>query len=253
MFRNAIVRSPSPSIINGLSTAGLGKPDYEKALGQHSEYLRILRSLGLKVRVLEANIQMPDSVFIEDVALCTKKCAVVTSPGAESRQPETNGLRQILQEYYVNVEEIRSPGTLEAGDVMMADNHFFIGISERTNIQGADQLINILENYGMTGSRVPVGEMLHLKSGISFLGNNTILAAGEFTDREEFASFKRICIDDDEKYAANSLWINGTVIVPAGFPETRDKIEKAGYPTIVTDVSEFRKVDGGLSCLSLRF
>jgi dimethylargininase len=253
MFRNAIVRLPSPSIINGLATADLGKPDYELALEQHSEYVRILSSLGIKVKVLEANIQMADSVFIEDVALCTSACAIVTSPGAVSRQPETVGLKQVLQEYYANVEEIRFPGTLEAGDVMMADNHFFIGISDRTNTEGADQLISILKKYGMTGSKVSVGKMLHLKSGISFLGNNTILSAGEFKGRKEFSSFDRIDIDNDEIYAANSLWINGTVIVPAGFPKTREKIEKAGYPTIVTDVSEFRKVDGGLSCLSLRF
>ena len=130
---------------------------------------------------------------------------------------------------------------------------YFIGISSRTNSAGAEQLIKILNKYGMEGITIPLKSMLHLKSGVSYLENNNLLVAGEFANNKEFPNFNRILVKPDELYAANSLWINDKVIVPEGFPETRKKIEKAGYETIVLDVSEFRKVDGGLSCLSLRF
>jgi len=253
MFKNALVRTPSESIINGLSTSGLGKPVYSPALEQHRKYTQTLRSIGLNVRVLPAQESFPDSTFIEDVALCTPQCAIITSPGAESRRGETEGMKEVLHGYYSAIEEIVFPGTLEAGDVMMAGKHFFIGISNRTNNAGADQLIDILLRYNLTGSKVPLNKMLHLKSGVSYLENNILLAAGEFRNDKIFDKFTRIEVDDDESYAANSLWINGKVIVADGFPKTRTKIEKAGFETISLDVSEFRKVDGGLSCLSLRF
>jgi dimethylargininase len=136
---------------------------------------------------------------------------------------------------------------------MMVGTHFYIGISNRTNIAGANQLIDILVRFNMTGSKVPLSKMLHLKSGVSYLENNILLKAGEFRNNKIFDNFSGIEIEDDENYAANSLWVNGKVIVAEGFPKTRAKIEKAGFETIILDVSEFRKVDGGLSCLSLRF
>lgn len=253
MFRNAIVRVPCRGIRDGLTTSSLGKPDYLKALEQHSIYTRTLTQCGLDVKVLAEKDLFPDSTFIEDVALCTPQFAVITNPGAESRRGEIQGIREVLEEYYSHIEEITLPGTLEAGDVMMTGNHYFIGISNRTNNEGADQLIKMLEHNGMTGLKVPLEKMIHLKSGVSYLDNDDMLVSGEFINNKVFERYNRIRIDEDESYASNSLWINGKVLVPAGFPETKIKIEKAGYETIVLDVSEFRKVDGGLSCLSLRF
>jgi dimethylargininase len=253
MFRNAIVRIPCRGIKDGLTTSSLGKPDYKKSLSQHSEYIHKLKQLGLNVNILAQNEKFPDSTFIEDVAICTQECAVITNPGAESRRDEITGMRQVLENHYDQIEEIKSPGTLEGGDVMMVETHCFIGISDRTNIQGAEQLIKILGKYGMTGSIVMLNKMLHLKSGVSYLENNKMLVCGEFIGNKIFGKFDRILIEDNESYAANSLWINDRVLVPDGFPETRKKIEKAGYETIVLDMSEFRKIDGGLSCLSLRF
>jgi dimethylargininase len=253
MFRNAIVRLPCKDIKDGLTSTSLEKPDYQKALEQHSKYTMTLRQSGLEVKVLPENDLFPDSVFIEDVALCTPDFAVITNPGADSRRGEILGIREALKEFYNIIEEISFPGTLEAGDVMMADNQYFIDISKRTNIEGADQLIKILEKHKMTGSKVYLQKMLHLKSGVSYLDNNNMLVCGEFINNKLFEGYNRIEIDEDESYAANSLWINGRILVPEGFPLTRNKIEKAGYKTIALDVSEFRKVDGGLSCLSLRF
>ncbi len=253
MFKYSIVRTPAWSIINGLRSSDTGQPDYMLALEQHSTYTATLKRLGLEVKILPPLEKYPDSTFIEDVALCTKKCAVITSPGAESRRGETESLYTVLLGYYKNIEKITLPGTVETGDIMMDGDHFFIGISKRTNIEGADQMIRILEKNGMTATKVPLKNMLHLKSGVSFLENNTLLVAGEFKQTEVFKKFKRILVDEEESYAANSLWINGKVLVPEGFPKTRKKIESAGFETIILDVSEFRKVDGGLSCLSLRF
>lgn len=253
MFKNAIVRKPCPEMIDGLSTVSLGKPDYLKALDQHGKYMEALRSCGLKLHVLDADPMFPDSTFIEDVALCTALCAIIANPGAVSRKGEKKGMKGVLRSWYDRIEAIEAPGTLEAGDVMMVGSHFYIGQSGRTNLEGALQLIRILEKYRMTGSVVPLRQMLHLKSGASYLEKNNLLVCGELINHPDFEKFNTIEVDPEETYAANSLWINGSVLVPEGFPKTRDQIEKLGYRTISLDVSEFRKLDGGLSCLSLRF
>jgi len=253
MFKNAIVRRPCPEMIHGLTTATLGNPDYGIALEQHTNYIKALQSCGLDVHVLEADSRFPDSTFVEDVALCTSACAIIANPGAPSRNGEQTEMKTVLQSYYDNIETIESPGTLDAGDVMMTGRHFYIGISERTNIEGADQLLGILGKYDMSGEKVPLNDMLHLKSRISFLEQENILVSSEFMNHPAFRKFYKIEVDPDERNAANSLWINNTVLVPAGFPKTRNKIEQARYKTITLEVSEFQKLDGGLSCLSLRF
>jgi dimethylargininase len=253
MFKQTIVRLPGPEMIRGLSSASLGKPDLGKALDQHEAYVKTLQSCGLEVRVLEADARFPDGCFVEDVALCTPVCAIVTNPGAPSRNAEKLLMEPLLREYYGQVESITAPGTLDAGDVMMVGKHYFIGISERTNQEGADQLIRILGLHGMSGSKIPLHTMLHLKSGVSYLENNQLLVSGEFVGHPAFAGFEQMVVETDESYAANSLWVNSRVLVPAGFPKTLELIKRAGYDTTVLDMSEFRKLDGGLSCLSLRF
>lgn len=253
MMQQAIVREPCPEMIYGLTKASMGSPDYQKALDQHAAYVEALRSCGLKVLVLEPDSEFPDSTFVEDVALCTSEFAVITNPGAPSRNGERVGMRVVLDSFFDRLESIESPGKLDAGDVLMTGNHFFIGISERSNHQGADQLIRILEKYKCTGEKVPLAQMLHLKTGVSYLENNLLLVSGEFQDHPSFKEFRKIGIHPEEAYAANSLWVNDRVLVPKGFPMTRKAIEEAGYQTLVLDVSEFQKLDGGLSCLSLRF
>ena len=235
------------------SSPANGKPDYRRALEQHQAYVNMLRNCGLEVRVLEADPRFPDSVFVEDVALCTTEGAILTNPGAPSRNGEKLEMKLILESHYKRIDSIEPPGTLDAGDVMMVGKHVYIGISQRTNNAGALQLIRILEDYGMSASTVPLYKMLHLKSGLSYLEQNHLLISGEFIDHPSFKDFHKIEVPPEESYAANSLWINSTVLVPAGYPLTLGKIEQAGYRTRVLDVSEFQKLDGGLSCLSLRF
>ncbi|MGD8306879.1 MAG: arginine deiminase family protein [Ignavibacteria bacterium] len=253
MFTKAIVRTPCRNLVNGLTSANLELPDYNKAIEQHENYIKALQLCELEVQILEADENYPDSTFVEDTALLTPYCAVITNPGATTRKGETPYIKTVIEHYYSNIEFIKEPGTLEAGDVMMVGNHFYVGLSGRTNIEGAKQLIRILNSYSMSGSLVNVNDNLHLKSGVSYLENNILLAAGEFLNEPEFSNFNIINIDDDECYAANSLWVNNTVLVPSGFPKARDLIKTAGYKIIEVDVSEFQKLDGGLSCLSLRF
>ncbi len=252
-FTKAIVRTPCKSLEAGITTAKLGKPNILSALPQHQSYIIALKNCGLEVIILKADENYPDSTFVEDTALLTPKCAIITNPGAPSRKGEITEIKKVSLSLYGNVEEIKDPGTVEAGDVMMVEDHYYIGLSERTNFSGASQLIKILDKYGMTGSTISLEKVLHLKSGVSYLGNNNLLVSGEFITKTEFRKFNLILVDDDESYAANSLWINDNVIVPQGFPKTKKKIEELGYKIIEVDVSEFRKLDGGLSCLSLRF
>jgi len=254
MFKNTIVRRPGRSLVNGIaSTPELGKPDYGLAIKQHNAYIEVLRFCGVKVTVLQADERFPDSCFVEDVAVCTKKFAMITNPGASSRKGEEKEIVGVIKKFYNNLEYIKEPGIFEGGDVMMVKDHFYIGLSSRTNREGARQLIKTLEKYGISGSIVEMSEMLHLKSGLAYLENNVLLVAGEFVNKLEFKGFNKIIIDEDEIYSANCIRVNDYVLLPAGYPKTKEKIETAGFKTIVVDTSEYRKINGGLSCLSLRF
>jgi dimethylargininase len=252
-FKNALVREPCPNLTQGLSTAGLGRPDYEKALAQHDAYVVALRYCGLEVMVLEADDRFPDSVFIEDTAVVSDKTAIITRPGAPSRQGEEAAVAKALKKFQKHMESITAPGTLEGGDVFKAEDHFYIGVSARTNAEGARQLAAILRKYGYSATPIPLRDVLHLKTGVAYIENNRLLAGGEFLDHPLLAGFEIVPIAADEAYAANSVWINGRVLVPAGFDKTRRTVERLGYEAVPVEVSEFRKLDGGLSCLSLRF
>ena len=253
MFKKAIVRTPCQAMINGLTSANLGLPDFKKALVQHQDYIAALKECGLEVTILDADENFPDSTFVEDVALLTPFCAIITNPGAATRQQEIQSMIPVIKDFYKDIEFIQAPGTVEAGDIMMVADHYYIGLSARTNQAGAEQMINILEKYKMTGSVVSLTEVLHLKTGLGYLENNNLMASGEFLTKAEFQQYNLLEVDRDEAYAANSVWVNDIVLTPKGFPKTKKRIEAAGYIVREVDVSEFQKIDGGLSCLSLRF
>ena len=255
MFKNVIVRRPSRSLINGITSAPeLGKPDYEKAMQQHDDYIAALKYCGVNVTLLPAMEEYPDSCFVEDVAVVTEKCAIITNPGAPTRNGEKAYIVDAIKQFYPE-ERIHyiTEGTIEGGDVMMVGTHFYVGMSERTNEAGFKQFARYLAQYGMTATPVTMREMLHLKTGAVYLSDGNLLAAGEFLDSEVFEAFHRIEVPEDEAYAANSLWMNGKVIVPAGYPRMESIIRGLGYEVVIVDTSEYRKIDGGLSCLSLRF
>lgn len=256
MFQHAIVKIPCKAMINGITDhPELGTPDYEKALAQHAAYVEALKQCGVDVTVLPADEQYPDSCFVEDPAIVTKYCAVITNPGAPSRKGEIAAMAPVLEQFYPKdkIFHITDPGTLEGGDVMMCGDTFYVGQSARTNAEGIRQLGEILGQFGCKVVAVPLTEVLHLKTGVVYLENNNLLTAGEFCTKPAFASYHKVEIPADEAYAANCIWMNGTVIVPAGYPTVQAAVESLGYPVLVCDTSEFRKIDGGLSCLSLRF
>ncbi|MDR1068728.1 MAG: N(G),N(G)-dimethylarginine dimethylaminohydrolase [Clostridiales Family XIII bacterium] len=256
MFKNAIVKRPGKSLSEGITSAPeLGKPIYELAVKQHDAYIEALKATGVTVTELEADERYPDSCFVEDTAVITRKCAISTNPGAGTRNGEALEMLPTLRKFFAeeDIEYIKAPGTLEGGDVMMVGDHFYVGRSARTNEEGIRQFIAILESRGLSGSEVPLEHVLHLKTGVNYIENNTMLVSGEFVDKPDFAKFDKILIPEDEAYAANCIWMNGKVIVPEGYPVTTERIRAAGYEVIVTDTSEYKKIDGGLSCLSLRF
>jgi dimethylargininase len=240
-------------MIHGLTRAKLGPPQYEKALRQHEQYINALKQCGLDIILLDADSRYPDSTFVEDTVVLTPRCAVISRPGAASRRGEIEDMKKLVSHYFKDIREIRSPGTLDAGDVMEADGHYFIGISSRTNRAGAQQLQLFLREFGYGSSLIPLKNLLHLKSGVASLGNNRLVIVESLVTYEDFRKYDLIVVNNREQYAANCLWINGFVLVADGFPETCRNIEKAGFKVFPLDVSEFQKLDGGLSCLSVRF
>lgn len=256
-FKNIIARRPGRSIVDGITmNPQLGKVDYNNCLKQHDDYLKILNEIGLDVYVIPADDRFPDSVFIEDAAVLTDKFALITNPGAQSRNGEKTEIAAHVAQFYSpqHIHYIQHPGTLDGGDVMMIDNDFYVGLTERTNQAAIDQMKEIFKPYGYNVIAVPVKEGLHLKSSVSYLEHNNLLITSDLADNPLFDKFNKILVPDDEKYCANSIWLNDTVIVPTGYPKTLELIKKLNmYNVVLCDTSEIRKLDGGLSCTSLRF
>ena len=253
MFTTAIVRTPCPEIVSGLTNSNLGTIDYQKALNQHQKYIEALQSCDVEVNILDSDSDFPDSVFVEDTAICLDDYAIITRPGAPSRRDETYGISNVLSLFLSKIDEIKSPGTLDGGDVLKVEDHYYIGLSERTNEKGADQLIRFLENQGKSASKLLVTKSLHLKSSLSYLGNNNLLAYGKLAKNKAFKKLNVIEVAEEEAYAANAIQVNGKVILPAGYRDTKAKIKALGYKVKEVKVSEFQKVDGSVTCLSLLF
>jgi len=254
-YSNAIVKRPGKSIVEGITTADLGSPNYELAIIQHNKYIEALKKAGLDVTLLEADEDYPDSVFVEDAAIVTDDFAVITNPGAESRKGEIEAVEIAIKDFYpvTKIHRIESPGTLDGGDVMQVGNSLYIGLSDRTNRDGAQQLSKIAVGYGYKTIDIEIDGLLHLKSGVSYIGDNTVLMTGYFLGEPNLMKYNQIIFGESEAYAANSVRVNDYLIIPAGYSMAREKLEAAGFKLITLDVSEFRKLDGGLSCLSLRF
>jgi dimethylargininase len=252
MFTYALVRKPSPNFSKGLTTSLLGTPSYTLIKKQHDAYVEALGKLGLEVMILDSQPDYPDAYFVEDTAVVTPEIAVITIPGAISRQGEQTSIEPVLSRFR-KIEKIQAPGTVDGGDVLMAGDRFFIGVSERTNTEGARQLGTILESYGYVWDTISVGEGLHLKSSINYVGNNTLLLTAPFKNLSYFDSYDKIILEETDVYAANTLWVNDSLIMPEGFPAAKEKLSRVGMPIIQLDVSEVAKMDGGLTCLSLRF
>jgi len=250
LYTRAIVRRPGRNFANGITTSSLGRPDFRKALEQHAAYCEALIRCGVELTVLDADERYPDGCFVEDTAVVNSRVKVISRPGAATRRGEEEAIAQVLAGYGP-MEAITAPGTMEGGDILRAENHYFIGISERTNTEGASQLSEILLKHGFTTSVIRVEAGLHLKSDIAYLGNGNFISTPVFSQVAHPAN--TIILDPEEYYSANCLRVNDYLLVAKGFPKSKKKILELGYNIIELDMSEFRKMDGGLTCLSLLF
>lgn len=256
MFKHAIVRLPGANFADGLTREDLGQPSLPQVMAQHAHYCQALRDCGLGLTTLPADPAYPDGTFVEDTAVLLPNAAILTRPGAASRLGEVAAIADALRAHYPTLANIEAPGTVDGGDICEAGQHVFIGLSHRTNEEGAAQLARWLVAQGYSSSTVDVrgvGSILHLKSGIAWLGDGRLLVIPELAASEAFHGFEIVRTDADEAYAANAIRVNDAVLMASGFPRLQSQLEALGYRCLALDMSEYRKMDGGLSCLSLRF
>lgn len=256
-FAKVIIRTPASSFAQGQKTVDLGEPDYQKALAQHEGYRVALTACGAAVTVLPPLEAYPDAQFVEDSAVLTDHCAIMAYSGAPSRMGEAQEMLKHLQTEFEDIHFISGEGRLDGGDVLKLDNHYYIGISRRTNPAGAEQLASILKLHGYTHTIVDIRQVpriLHLTTGMTCLGDNTVLVCTELRNRVEFSGRRVLEVPvAEENYAANCIRMNDHVIFAACFDQTAEVVERAGYDLVSIPISEFMKMDGGLSCLSLRY
>lgn len=256
-FSRAIVRPPARNFADGLTTVDLGTPDVDSALAQHAAYCDALVRQGIRLIELPADARYPDSTFVEDTALILPgRSAIFMRPGAASRLGEVDAMRGAILRYFLGTPEIEAPGTVDAGDVCEVGSHAFIGLSHRTNEDGAAQLADWLRINKVSSTTVDIRNtpgILHLKSGVTALDEKRLLAIDALAERAEFAGYEVLRVPPGEEYAANCVRVNDVVFLADGYPGTAAMLVEAGYTLELLEMSEFAKMDGGLSCLSLRF
>jgi len=249
----AITRKVSPALACcELSFVPRQPIDLALACQQHSAYERMLESLGARVLSLPAEPDLPDSIFVEDPAIVLDELAVMLSPGVESRRKEVDSLVKALEPYRP-LARIALPGTLEGGDILRLGRKLFVGVTRRSNAEGIRQLAATVAPHDYEVVSVPVHGCLHLKSAVTCLGRNTLLANREWFDPAPFCGVKWLRVAPEEPQAANALAIGDTVIFPASFPRTRERLEQAGFKVASLDISELQKAEAGLTCSSLIF
>jgi dimethylargininase len=249
----AITRSVSPSI-NQCELTNLARVpiNLERAATQHRQYEETLKSIGVKVFSLPAEQDLPDAVFVEDVAIVLDECAVLTRPGADSRRPEVQSVARALAPYR-NLSTIQAPGTVDGGDVLKAGKTIYVGLSGRSNQSAIDQMQTFLAPFGYTVRGVPVNGCLHLKSEVTQVTADTLLVNPTWVEPNNFFRMKFIEVDPSEEYAANAMMVAETVVYQPAFPKTRLRLEAAGIHPLLVDQSELAKAEGALTCCSLIF
>jgi dimethylargininase len=251
-FQHAILRRPGPNLGAGLTNAEIGVPDHRRALGQHTRYIEALERAAVHVTVLDALPDFPDAYFVEDVAIVTPEVTVLARPGAAERRGEEACMEPVLARIRP-IERIREPGCLDGGDVLIVGRRVLVGLSSRTNEHGARQLLDILARHSYRGETIQVGGGLHLKSSVNLVAEDTVIVTRQLAQHSALGGMGCILTPDGEEYCANALRVNDCLLVPSGFPGTRARLETLDVTIVELDVSEMRKMDGGLTCLSLRF
>jgi len=252
-FTHAIVRQPAKSIIRGLRAVDIGSPDYDQMISDHKDYVDALISAGVAVINLTALDKFPDGQFVEDTALCLPKAAILMRPGAPSRLGEVNEIAPKLRELFEDVYEIDNPGHIEGGDILVTGKEILVGRSARTDENGVRQLSEIVIPLGYVIREVfTPPEILHFKTDCSLLGPDEILSTKRLQASGCFEGYRVINVADGEEAAANAIRVNDYVLMPDGFPQTKAILEGHGYKVKVINNTECAKLDGGMSCLSLR-
>jgi dimethylargininase len=249
----AITRAVSPAIVNCQLTFVARQPiDLAKAQQQHRDYELLLRNTGARVVSLPAEPALPDSMFVEDPAIVLDELAIILPLGTELRRAEGVTLALALAKFR-KLAYIQLPGTMEGGDILRVGRKLFAGLSTRTNTEGVRQLAVILEPHRYEVIGVPVTGCLHLKSAVTYIGRNTLLANRAWFDTTPISGFDWIDVCPEEPHAANALALGEAVILPASFPRTRARLEAAGFQVTPLDISELQKAESGLTCSSLLF
>lgn len=252
-FSHAIVRQPAKSIVKGLRAVDIGSPDYDQMICDHNDYVEALVSAGVKVISLTALDKFPDGQFVEDTALCLPEAVILMRPGAPSRLGEVCEIEPQLRDLFKAVYEIGNPGHIEGGDILVTSKEILVGRSARTDEEGVRQLTEIVTPLGYVIREVfTPPEILHFKTDCSLLGTDEILSTKRLQASGCFDGYKVVNVADGEEAAANAIRVNDYVIMPSGFPQTKAVLEDHGYKVKVINNTECAKLDGGMSCLSLR-
>ncbi len=253
-FTHAIVRKPGAGVIDGLRAVDTGAPDFGQFQRDHATYISLLKSTGAGVSELDALDNFPDSVFVEDSALCLPEVAIAMRPGAPSRLGEAAIMAPVLSGYYHEVLSIEGPGFIDGGDILVTEREILVGKSARTDAAGIAELRSLTSrwDYSVREVQTPAG-VLHFKTDCSLMDEETVLTTKRLSDTGCFDGYRTINTADGEEAAANAIRFNELVIMPSGFPKTADKLSAAGYTVREVGNTEAAKLDGGMSCLSLRF
>ena len=247
--KHAIVR-PVPDSYDRCIRTNRDKIDVALAKRQHAEYCQALQKLGLSLTWIRGDNALPDSCFVEDTAVVFGEKAVICNMAAKSRANEVAEVAKAMSELK-ETYRIKPPATIDGGDVLRVDDRVLVGISARTNLHAVRQLKKILENSGMKVVPVKVHKVLHLKSACTYLGNGVVILSRGCFDTKVLQGLGKIFVPKGEEYAADCLAVNGTVLIAKGHAETRKLVEKEGFRVEELEISEFRKGDGALTCLSI--
>lgn len=226
--------------------------DIQLTREQHRRYCQTLQQLGLTLLQVDADDRLPDCCFVEDTAIVAGETAIITRMQAPSRVLETAAVKKLFASYKTIIE-VMSPGFIDGGDVLRINNKLYIGLSERTNQHAVAQVKALVADHGYEVIPVAIKGTLHLKTVCTYLGDGCVIMAPGHFDHTIFSGYRKIMVSGEEAYSANCLAVNGKVVVPGGYPRAREHIEKEGFATVEVDISEFRKGNGGLTCLSIIF
>lgn len=253
-FARAITRRPAASIVDGLRAEDTGTPSLAGMLAAHEAYVAALKSTGAEVTELEPLEEYADAVFVEDTALCLPQGAILMRPGAPSRLGEVAEMAPTLRACYDDIREIKGPGHIEGGDILVTGREVLVGRSARTDAAGVAELAEIAAEWGHALREVftPPG-VLHFKTDCSLMDAETILSTKRLSASGCFEGYKILDVADGEEAAANAIRFNNLLLFPKGFPRTAEMLDKAGYEVVEIDNRDCAKLDGGMSCLSLRF